>query len=114
MNRWESTLLKWGERETRQAGMRKQDKRWATSLKMLAAAAHFVAHSAARWARVAHFAVASVLAQHLSQEPTPLGELAQGLPPELEALVMGMLAKEPERRPTDLDAVARSLSTCLA
>jgi serine/threonine-protein kinase len=53
---------------------------------------------------------ASVLAQHLSQDPTPLSELAQNVPSELEALVMRMLAKEPEGRPADLEDVARALS----
>ena len=53
---------------------------------------------------------ASVLAQHLSQDPTPLGEFAGDLPSELEALVMRMLEKEPERRPADLAAVVHALA----
>jgi len=53
---------------------------------------------------------ASVLAQHLTQDPTPLGELARDVPPALEALVMHMLEKAPDRRPTDLAAVAQALS----
>jgi serine/threonine protein kinase len=54
---------------------------------------------------------ASVLAQHLSQEPLPLGELVRDLPADFEALVMRMLEKDPERRPGDLDAVALALSS---
>ncbi len=54
---------------------------------------------------------ASVLAQHLSQDPTPLSELARNVPSELGALVMRMLEKAPERRPSDLDAVSEVLST---
>ena len=53
---------------------------------------------------------ASVLAQHLSQAPTPLGDLVRSLPSDLEALVMRMLEKQPERRPSDLDAVVQALS----
>lgn len=54
---------------------------------------------------------ASVLAQHLSQPPPPLGTLARDLPPGLEALVMQMLEKEPARRPADLHAVVDTLSS---
>jgi hypothetical protein len=57
---------------------------------------------------------ASVLAQHLSQDPPPLGDLARDLPPGLEGLVMRMLEKEPERRPADLDAVIGALSSLKA
>jgi serine/threonine-protein kinase len=53
---------------------------------------------------------ASVLAQHLSQAPTPLGDLVRSLPSDLEALVMRMLEKQPERRPSDLDAVVQALA----
>lgn len=55
--------------------------------------------------------IASVLAQHILQPPPPLGALATNLPPGLEALVMQMLEKEPERRPPDLDAVAQRLAS---
>ncbi len=53
---------------------------------------------------------ASVLAQHLSQDPTPLRERAPDVPPDLEALVMRMLAKDPRERPADPGGVARALS----
>lgn len=53
---------------------------------------------------------ASVLAQHLSQAPPALGDLARDLPSGLEGLVMRMLEKEPERRPADLRAVTDALS----
>lgn len=40
----------------------------------------------------------TVLSGHLEQAPQPLGELVPGLPPELEQLVMRMLAKDPLER----------------
>ena len=52
----------------------------------------------------------SVLAQHVSQEPPPLGGLARDLPSWLEALVMRMLAKDPANRPADLGGVLAALS----
>lgn len=53
---------------------------------------------------------ASVLAQHLSQEPTPIGALCPNLPTELEALVARMLAKDPAMRPQCLQEVLGALS----
>jgi serine/threonine-protein kinase len=52
-----------------------------------------------------------VLAQHLSQPPPPLGDRVRDLPPGLEAVVMSMLEKDPERRPADLRRVIDALSS---
>jgi hypothetical protein len=54
---------------------------------------------------------ASVLAQHVSQPPPPLGDRVRDLPPGLEAVVMSMLEKDPERRPADLRRVIDALSS---
>jgi eukaryotic-like serine/threonine-protein kinase len=43
---------------------------------------------------------ASVMFQHVQREPTPPSELRPGLPRELEALTLWMLAKDPASRPT--------------
>lgn len=51
---------------------------------------------------------ASMMRQHLFQEPPPLRELAPSSPVELWRLVHRMLAKEPSRRPT-IDRVAEEL-----
>jgi hypothetical protein len=53
--------------------------------------------------------VAAVLAQHLSGTPPRLGELCAGLPPELEALVMSLIARSPGDRPGTAEAVVRAL-----
>jgi RIO-like serine/threonine protein kinase len=42
----------------------------------------------------------AVLAAILSEQPIPLARLNPGLPPQFDALVQRMLAKEPERRPS--------------
>jgi len=51
--------------------------------------------------------IARVLAGHMYLPPVPLRELTGGVPPELEALVLELLAKEPDRRPTARDAARR-------
>lgn len=51
--------------------------------------------------------VARVIAGHLYLPPIALCELASGVPPELELLVLGMLDKEPWQRPTASDAARR-------
>src|SRR5581483_7079063 len=46
-------------------------------------------------------------------KPPPL-ELPAGCPPELQALVMKLMAREPKNRPTTAAAVARALDDLLA
>jgi serine/threonine-protein kinase len=43
--------------------------------------------------------MALIIAQ-MQQQPTPLSVIAPNVPPELEALVMGLLAKDPAQRPS--------------
>ena len=69
---------------------------------------------------------AAVINQHVSAVPTPPSERASGIPSALNALVMQMLAKDPDARPPDgtraaavlrasLDArVVREMDTALA
>ncbi|TDC69814.1 serine/threonine protein kinase [Actinomadura sp. GC306] len=47
--------------------------------------------------------------QHITGEPRPLRELRSDVPPELETLVLGLLAKKPEDRPDDAYAVYERL-----
>ncbi|UFR07095.1 serine/threonine protein kinase [Streptomyces sp. Go40/10] len=48
-----------------------------------------------------------VLSQHLNTAPAPLSALRPGVPRELELLVLELLDKEPDRRPTAADTRAR-------
>ena len=54
--------------------------------------------------------VAAVLAKILLEEPPPLREVVPGVPGALEALVLRMLAKDPNDRPADAAAVLEELS----
>ncbi|MEU8125244.1 serine/threonine-protein kinase [Spirillospora sp. NPDC049024] len=47
--------------------------------------------------------------QHLTATPEPLRELRPDVPPELEKLVLDLLAKKPEQRPADAYAVYERL-----
>jgi serine/threonine protein kinase len=52
-----------------------------------------------------------VLVQHAYSAPTPLSEhIPNGIPAELNALVMSCLEKDPARRPQSADAVAEALA----
>jgi tetratricopeptide (TPR) repeat protein len=51
-----------------------------------------------------------VLAQHLSEPPTPPSQRAPATPPELERLILELLEKEPLDRPRSAAAVAERLS----
>ncbi|MFI6113211.1 protein kinase [Kitasatospora sp. NPDC051164] len=57
-----------------------------------------------------------ILAQHLNDAPAPLSALRRGVPRELEQLVLELLDKNPDRRPTAADTRARltQLRTALA
>jgi serine/threonine-protein kinase len=60
-----------------------------------------------------HSAYAMVAAQ-LTEVPQPLGGRRTDLPPDLTALVMRCLAKDPAERPVDARALARALSAPVA
>jgi serine/threonine-protein kinase len=52
-----------------------------------------------------------VLVQHAYSEPTPMSQhVAQPIPPELDALVMSCLAKNPAQRPQSADELAEALA----
>lgn len=51
----------------------------------------------------------SIALKHLQEEPTPLRELNPSLPPLLEALVLKAMAKNPEQRYTDIEAMIADL-----
>ncbi|MGI8863936.1 MAG: protein kinase domain-containing protein [Solirubrobacteraceae bacterium] len=51
----------------------------------------------------------TVIAQHLEQDPPPPSELCEGLPPELDALVLALLAKDPGLRPSSAGTVRAAL-----
>jgi len=55
-----------------------------------------------------------ILAAHAGIEPTPPSEHVDGVPEELEALVLSCLAKEPADRPQDAEAVSRLASPLAA
>ena len=52
----------------------------------------------------------ALMYQHLEAEPVPLRELRAEVPADLEALVLDLLAKEPDDRPVDAWAVFRRLA----
>jgi serine/threonine-protein kinase len=53
---------------------------------------------------------ASVLAQHITEHPTPLTQKNSEIPEYVEKIVMPMLAKNPDERPQDLKAIIQMLS----
>ena len=48
----------------------------------------------------------SVARMHLVESPPPLGSVARGVPPELQAIVDRAMVKEPEHRPTAAEVAA--------
>jgi serine/threonine-protein kinase len=51
----------------------------------------------------------SVIAQKLAKDPAPLIQHNAHIPEKLDRLVLQMLAKEPDKRPASMDAVAEAL-----
>ncbi|MEF7617039.1 serine/threonine-protein kinase [Aquincola sp. MAHUQ-54] len=56
----------------------------------------------------------ALMNQIYTQEPPPLTALRDGVPPRLDALVRGALAKTPDGRPADWEAFAQGLSALVA
>jgi len=56
---------------------------------------------------------ARVMAQHITQPPPPLGAMVAGVPLEVEHLIMGMLAKQPDQRPAGMAAVVQTLNSIM-
>ena len=54
---------------------------------------------------------ASVIAQHVSKRPTPVDRIVEDLPEDVNTLIMSMLEKDPEQRPTNMAAVTGRLQT---
>ncbi|MGE0787011.1 MAG: protein kinase [Sandaracinaceae bacterium] len=57
--------------------------------------------------------VLAILARLVLEEPTPLSELAPDVPPALEGLIVRMMAKDPEDRPSRARDVAERLARIL-
>ena len=53
--------------------------------------------------------VGEIIAAHLGQQPPALGMLVRGVPAPIEALVLRMLAKDVDARPSNIDDVVREL-----
>src|SRR5207253_2722698 len=53
---------------------------------------------------------AVAIAGHLREQPVPPSEIVTGVPPGLEALVLGLLAKEPRDRPGYAEDVMAQLA----
>lgn len=51
----------------------------------------------------------SVLAQHITQPPSAPSRIVNGIPDELEAMVLAMLAKQPGERPQTMSIIAERL-----
>lgn len=62
------------------------------------------------WSPFGHIAEAvSVLWHHVNETPDPPSALRPGIPGPLDALVLRLLRKEPEKRPPDARAVAQAI-----
>jgi serine/threonine protein kinase len=53
---------------------------------------------------------ASVLAQHITAEPAPPRQMVPEIPPDLDALILSLLDKDPQKRMSGLDDVSRTLA----
>lgn len=58
--------------------------------------------------------VVEVLGHHLHTAPTPPSALVAAVPQDLERQILACLAKDPESRPRDADALRQSLLRCAA
>jgi serine/threonine protein kinase len=56
---------------------------------------------------------AAVIGQHLHRSPEPPGARMRGVPAGVDALVLGMLAKDPASRPRDMGAVLAEIGRLL-
>ena len=56
--------------------------------------------------------LASVLMQHIRRAPVAPRKIVANIPEEVEGLVLRMLAKIPDERPTDMSAVVHELNAC--
>jgi serine/threonine-protein kinase len=56
--------------------------------------------------------ILEVCSQHLHQAPQPLSARGVQVPPELEAIVLACLEKDPARRPQSAAALRRALEAC--
>lgn len=54
----------------------------------------------------------AVALKHLNEAPTPPAQLVDGISPDLNALILRLLAKEPSQRPKDADDVVWDLQQC--
>jgi len=52
------------------------------------------------------------MAKHLQEEPTRLSELLDGIPDDLEAVILSCLAKDRDMRPDDAQQLAEMLTAC--
>ncbi|WP_052390069.1 serine/threonine-protein kinase [Streptomyces sp. NRRL B-24484] len=56
----------------------------------------------------------AVLHQHLTRQPEAPGDVRPGVPAEVDALVLALLAKDPAQRPAGAELVAEHIGTLLA
>jgi serine/threonine-protein kinase len=56
--------------------------------------------------------VMEICGQHLHQPPTPLSARGFEIPPELEAVVLACLEKDPDRRPQSASELQRRIDAC--
>jgi serine/threonine-protein kinase len=56
--------------------------------------------------------IVEVCSQHLHQEPEPLSARGLAIPPELEAVVLACLNKDPDRRPQSAAELRRRVEAC--
>ncbi len=57
--------------------------------------------------------IVEICSQHLHQNPEPLSARGVAVPPELEAVVLACLEKEPDRRPQSAAELRRRLDACI-
>jgi hypothetical protein len=56
--------------------------------------------------------VVEVISQHLHQIPVPLSARGRPIPPDLEAVVLACLSKDPSQRPQSAEELRRHLEAC--